>query len=242
MRTVQRLALLGLVLIAVAMPARAAVPAEDSALRRSLHDFFAAGVTVDGARAELVSVSNWPAYDGALRWKLPRLNRHPRYFSLVAEQVAGEYGKGVPGKRARRWFVRVEVRWWEKVVVARSDIPARAMLDHNMVTLQRVDIAGHHSNGFSSVRAIDGMRLLRQVKKGEPIFVSMTHQLPLVKRGQLVTIEARSGAVQVSTAGKALRAARRGELVLVENLRSKRKVQGLVINAHTVRVNYGGEG
>jgi len=244
MRLLHRLALFGLVFIGLMMPVHAqsqsAERAEHSALQRSLHDFFAAGVSVDGASAELVSVSNWPDYDGALRWELPRLNHHPRFFSLIAQQVAGENGVGRAGKRARRWFVRVEVHWWSRVVVAKADISARAMLNRGMVTMKTIDIAGHSSNGFSSPDAVDGMRLLRQVKQGAPIFVSMTHQLPTIKRGQLVTIEVRKGVVQVSTAGKALRSARRGELVLVENLRSKRQVQGVVMNAHTVRVNYGG--
>jgi len=240
MRALQRVALFGLVFIAWVMPAQAEAQSEHSALQRSLHDFFAAGISFDGATAELVSVGNWPKYDGALHWKLPRLHRHPRYFSLMAEQVGDQHGAGKVGKRSRRWFVRVEVHWWAKVVVAKSDIPARAMLNDGMVTMQNTDIAGHNSNGFSSIRAVDGMRLLRQVKRGEPIYVAMTHQLPLIKRGQLVTIEARKGVVQVSTAGKALRSARRGELVLVQNLRSKRQVQGIVINARTVRVNFGG--
>ncbi|MDQ6963688.1 MAG: flagellar basal body P-ring formation chaperone FlgA [Mariprofundales bacterium] len=237
MRLLQYLSLLGWVVVALMIPVQAEAEVEDSALVRSLHDFFAAGVQFDGARAELVSVGSWPKYGGAMRWSLPRLHRHPRYFSLIAEPVNGSARRG---KRLRRWFVRVEVRWLAKVVVAKSDISARTMLNHSMVTMGVVDIAGHNSNPLSSSRVVDGLRLLRQVKRGEAIFVAMTHQLPMIKRGQLVTIEVRRGVVQVSTAGRALRAARRGELVLVENLRSKRQVQGVVINAHTVRVQVGG--
>jgi len=237
MRLLQSFALFGLVVISMVIPAQAEAEVEDSALARSLHAFFAAGVTSGGATAELVAVGSWPKYEGAMRWILPRLHRHPRYFSLIAEPVKGDVRVG---KRARRWFVRVEVKWLAKVVVAQSDISARAMLNHSMVMMKTINIAGHNSDPFSSVRAIDGMRLLRHVKQDDAIFVAMTHQLPLIKRGQLVTIEVRKGSVQVSTAGKALRAARRGELVLVENLRSKRQVQGIVINAHTVRVNFAG--
>jgi len=237
MRLLQYFTLFGLVVITSVVPASAVAQAEDSALAQSLHDFFASGVVFSGARAELISVKGWPKYDGEMRWSLPRLHHHPRYFSLIAEPVNGD---AKVGRRARRWFVRVEVKWLAKVVVARSDISARAMLNRGMVTMKTIDIAGHNSNAFSSPRAVDGMRLLRQVKQNAPIFVAMTRQLPLIKRGQLVTIEVRSGVVQVSTAGKALRSARRGELVLVENLRSKRQVQGVVINARTVRVNFAG--
>ncbi len=240
MRSLPLLALFALVWVALAQPAQAKGGAEDSALRQSLYDFFAAGVTVDGATASLVSVSNWPDHAGALRWSLPPLHGHPRYFSLIAEQVARGHGARRGGARARRWYVRVEVQWWARVAVAKSDIPARAMLNPSMVTMRRVDIAGRNGSGFSSPAAVDGLRLLRRARKGEPIYVAMTHRMPMIKRGQLVTIEARYGAVQVTTAGKALRSARRGELVLVENLRSKRQVQGTVVNAHTVRVAFGG--
>lgn len=211
--------------------------AAENAAMRSLRAFFAAGVVHDGAVAELASVDALPDTTGPLRWRLPRLHRFPRRFSLIAEELRAP-GSGVV---TRRWFVPVEVRWMAVVAVARRDIPARTVLDPSMMTLRRVDIAGHDA-GFSSLEAVDGLRLLRRLRRGAPLFLADTHRLPLIRRGQLVTIEARFGPVQVTTVGKALRSAARGDLLLVENLRSKRQVEGRVINARTVRVVSGGAG
>ncbi len=205
---------------------------EQTAMQRSLQAFFAAGVTLDGASAELISVSVWPKTGHALRWSLPALHRHPKRFSLIAEEKVG--------KRARRWFVPVNVHWWATAAVAAKSISARSMLSSSMIKMQRQDIAGHGSNWFSAVSELEGMRLLRQVKRGEPIFAAMTRQLPLIKRGQLVTIQAYFGTVQVSTAGKALRSARRGELLQVQNLRSKRRIEAIAVGAGTVRTLVGG--
>ncbi|MDQ6951126.1 MAG: flagellar basal body P-ring formation chaperone FlgA [Mariprofundales bacterium] len=206
--------------------------AEESAMQRSLHAFFSATVTHDGATAELVSVRAWPKTTRALHWYLPKLMRHPSHFSLIAE--------GKERGRVRHWFVPVTVRWLAQVVVAKQAIAARSMLNRGMMTIQRVDISDHNSNWFSSTRDLDGMRLLGQVKRGTPIFSAMTHQLPLIRRGQLITIQARIGSIQVSTVGKALRSARRGELVMVQNLKSKRQIQAVVISANTVRTVMGG--
>ncbi|MDX8410078.1 MAG: flagellar basal body P-ring formation chaperone FlgA [Mariprofundales bacterium] len=201
-------------------------------MQRSLHAFFAAGITFDGASAELIAVKVWPKTHHALRWSLPSLHLHPKRFSLIAEEKIGT--------RARRWFVPVTVHWWATAAVAAKSISARSMLSSSMITIKRQDIAGHGSNWFSAASELEGMRLLRQVKRGEPIFSAMTRQLPLIKRGQLVTIQAYFGTVQVSTAGKALRSARRGERLQVQNLRSKRRIEAVAVGAGIVRTLVGG--
>lgn len=206
--------------------------ATDAAMAQSLQTFFAQGVTHDGARAELVHVQRWPDASGALRWTLPALRGHPAQLFLTATQ-----GKG---PRARRWYVPVRVRWWAKAVVAREDIPARAVLSPSMLTVTRANVAGHAGRWWRDPQELAGVRANHDIAKGEVVFSSSVRRPPLVQRGREVVILARIGGVRVTALGKALRAANAGETVPVRNLRSKQVIQARVVDAHTVRVVVGG--
>ena len=59
----------------------------------------------------------------------------------------------------------------------------------------------------------------------------------LVRRGQIVTLVAGGGPVEIRTTGKALADGAAGERVRVRNERSNRIVEGVVAEDGTVRVN-----
>ncbi len=223
-----------LLLAALAIIQAGAAPAEaaDAALERSLHAFFHRGIVADGARAELVRVQRWPDTKGAARWRMPTLRGHPAQLFLTAIQ-----GKGA---HARRWYVPVRVRWWARAVVAREDIPARAILDPSMLTVAKADVAGRAGRWWREPGELAGVRANRPIARGEVVFSSAVRRPPLVQRGREVTILARVGGIRVTALGTALRAANRGEVVPVRNRRSKQIVQARVVDAHTVRVVVGG--
>jgi len=219
--------LLGLAL-AAPQPARAG----GSAAEASLKQFFARGVEVNGARAELIAVNHWPATAGRLHWSLPRLAGHPARFSLIAEQGRGQ--------NLRRWYVPVRVHWWAQAVVARRNLPARSLLDPSMLTTKRTDIAGHADIWWRKPAYLAGMRLMRPIQEGETIFSQYVRQMPMIRRGDLVTILIDTGRLRVSAEGEALRSAGRGERVLVRNIRSHQTVQAVAEQKGVVRIRLAG--
>ena len=72
---------------------------------------------------------------------------------------------------------------------------------------------------------------------GAVLFPALLAPARLVKRGQSVVIVGISGGFQVRAQGKALADAAAGDSVAVENLSSRRVVQGLVQPDGTVRVS-----
>ena len=198
------------------------------ALEKSLHDFFNQGIHYQGAEAELVQVMRWPDVKGAVHWKLPRKNRHVAQLSLIAEQ-----GKG---RTVRRWYVPVQLRWWANVVTVRQELPIRSLLQTSMLKVARKNIAGHVGTFWSSKDALQGMRLTRPLHTNDVVFSHMVKRPPLIQRGDRITILAGNGSFSVRAEGKAMKAASMGERILVQNMRSKQRVQAIVVDAYTVQV------
>jgi len=213
-----------LIMVAMFYP----MPLWASALEKSLNDFFAQGIHYQGATAELIQVDRWPNTKGALRWRMPMVSRHTKRVSLIAEQGTGT--------SLRRWYVPVQLRWWANVVSVRQELPARTLLQSSMLQVQRRDIAGHMGVWWKKTTELVGMRLTRPLHTDDVVFSNTVRRPPLIKRGDRVTMIVGNGSFSVRTTGKAMKAAGLGERVLVQNMRSKKRVEGIVVDAHTVRI------
>lgn len=198
------------------------------AMRDSIKHFFAQGVYLKGARAELVEVLRWPNTTGKLRWRMPALKNHSARPSLIAER-----GRG---KSLRRWYVPVRLNWWAQAVVAKKDLPARSRLSAPMLSVARVNVAGHSGSWWEQASHLAGMQLTRSLQAGNVIYTSYVHRPKLIRRGDHVTMIASYGGLKVTAMGKVLRSASLGDRVSIRNLKSKQVVQGVVASASTVHI------
>ena len=76
------------------------------------------------------------------------------------------------------------------------------------------------------------------MRPGEPIRRAWLKVPPLVKRGDRVRMVARRGRVELSAAGEALGDGRRGQVVRVRNLASRKVVSGIVHAANLVVMEF----
>ncbi|MFQ5635108.1 MAG: flagellar basal body P-ring formation chaperone FlgA, partial [Gammaproteobacteria bacterium] len=76
----------------------------------------------------------------------------------------------------------------------------------------------------------------RDVRAGKPVTPGMLETPALVKRGQQVTLEARSGGMVVRMAGVAKADGIKGEVIAVENSNSQRVVHAVVRTSRTAEV------
>jgi len=223
-----RIPLLTLILLGLSYPAQAA----DQAMQASLQAFFAKGIVLHGAQAELAEVTRWPDTHGKLNWHLPHLSQHPARLSLIAEQKKNG--------QLYRWFVPVKVHWWMQALTARHDIPARTRIDASQLVLKRIDMAGLNGHSWNNPASLNGTRTTRPLHAGQVILSSYITRPPLLKRGDQITLIAHIGGIRVTATGKVLRNAASGDRVRVQNLRSKEILQATVIDAHSARIESGG--
>ena len=94
----------------------------------------------------------------------------------------------------------------------------------------RVSEANTSAEGGLSAEEADlfGREVKRTVYAGQPITQDNTRAPRLVKRNQIVTVKYISGALEISTTGRAMGEAGLHEPVAVLNLQSRQMVNGIV--------------
>jgi len=200
-----------------------------SPLSESLQQFFKQGIVYEGAQAELIGIIREPNIQGEVRWILPPLRRHASRISVIAEQ--GE------GRMAHRWYVSVKVHWWANVVTVRQELPSRSLLQASMLQVERQDVAGQGRVFWTSKKGLLGMRLTRPMHAHDVVFSNMVKRPPLLQRGDRVEILAGNNFFSVRADGVAMGTGSLGDKILVQNMRSKERVQAIIIDAHTVKVH-----
>ena len=76
----------------------------------------------------------------------------------------------------------------------------------------------------------------RNLKAGETLRPSLLKQPKTIKKGQKVSIIARSGSLQVSMPGKALDSGHTGDHIRIRNLSSKRVIEGRIIGPDQILI------
>ena len=160
-------------------------------------------------------------------------------FTPPGRRLLGGTVVGLRCRQAASWkiYVPTEVHVYADVVVAAQPLGSNTPLRASDVRLQRRDL-GQLSQGYfqDAAQVIDHLPR-RSLVPGTALHGGNLQPPRLVRRGQTVTIQVRSGALDVRMSGKALQNGTRGEQVKVRNTLSKRVISGKVTAAATVQVD-----
>lgn len=130
-------------------------------------------------------------------------------------------------------YVRVKVSDLRPVLTLARSAQRGEALDEALLVIQERDVASLPFGYFCSPADLAGLQLRRPAAAGSVLTPDLVEAPRLIRRGDLVNLVGRSGAVEVRSQGKALRDGGRGERIPVENSSSRRVVEG--------RVTAGGE-
>ncbi len=202
-----------------------------SEFRDGLVSFLQKYSSAHGVDVELLDVDTRSNPKGMVHWRMPKFNGYPERLSVIAEQRVDGH--------IRRWYVPVRLRWRSTVVVSRKAIKRGHVLTADDLTIQKTDVT-NRTGLVRSVNDVVAARLVRSVEAGAPLSVHMVAQPPLVHRGDWVTVVAQSGNLKVTSRGKAMKDARKGELLTVRSYDKKRYIQARVLSSSLVSVSLGG--
>ena len=137
-----------------------------------------------------------------------------------------------------QWKVYLSVRVSSRdgVLVATRPLARDAVLTAADLALVERDVGTLGQGYLSDAAQLAGMRLRRPVAAGAVLTPSMLAAVPLVTRGQQVTLEAGAESMYIRMAGEALGEAALGQRVRVKNLSSERVVEGVVRSDQVVEV------
>lgn len=138
----------------------------------------------------------------------------------------------------RKVWVTATISVESPVVIAKQAIHRRQIITEDMIDVVAADLAKLPSNALTDMEEVVGKRALRVINPSEVLRTDLIDLPPLVKRNDIVTIVAETGALRVMTKGEVRESGRRGDRIRVMNLDSKKEVFARVVDPTTVRVDF----
>lgn len=155
-----------------------------------------------------------------------------------AGRVLGPVSYGVRCSGDTPWtlYLRAEVSASMEIPVLRSPLPRGAIISEKdlEVVLRRISTQAVDVIIDPSVAV--GMELKRPLAAGSPLRHGQVTLPQLIARGQTVTLVAGTDGLEVRMQGKAMGNGAEGDRLLVTNLSSGRRIEGVVLSDGSVRI------
>ena len=140
----------------------------------------------------------------------------------------------VDGVTVRRVMVAAFVRTYASVLLAARPLDARAPVGPCDVRTARVETTLWPRRAVADTSALAGKRTKRIIAEGSVIFEELLEQVPLVARGDRVTLRAEAKGVCVSIGAVALEDGRLGAVISLKAACTRDRLKGRVIEAGIV--------
>ena len=140
------------------------------------------------------------------------------------------------GSRPWRMFVTASVSIHGPALVAARPLTRGERITEGLLTTQSVEINASRRGAITDAQQAIGVEVRRAVNAGSLVTPDMLSAPNAVERGDHVIITAKTGGFSVRSRGKALASASVGEQVLVENLRSSRRIKASVVAPGQVEI------
>ncbi len=173
------------------------------------------------------------------RLRLPLCAQPLEAFFPPGHQQSGNTTVGIRCNTDTPWalYVPVKILSFKDVVVTANVIGRNEIIQASQLKLERRDTSRFHRGYFVDPVLIVGKQATRALGADTVLTPANVKTPDAVKRGQRVTLLTKSGVVEVRMAGTALANGAVGERIQVENLSSKRILQGKVTQDGVVNVN-----
>jgi len=137
------------------------------------------------------------------------------------------------GKTAREITVTARMKWYARVLTAAVDLKRGDRIEPEDVVMREVNVTGLRGY-FTEISELSGLQAGRSMKAGTVLTRRNTGPVPLVRRGDRVTIRARVGNVVITAVGTAREDGAGDECIRVYNVTTKKTLRCRVIDADTV--------
>ena len=144
----------------------------------------------------------------------------------------------VDGRPQDRIRITGSVSEYETVVCAAKNLERGARISKEDLCLVKMNIFHARGNTLRDVETVIGKKLKTSIQKGDSIDPSDLAEIPLVAKGDIVTLVARKNNLCIMTTGVTQEDGFADQVILVENITSGKAVRGFVRNDSTIEVVY----
>lgn len=143
----------------------------------------------------------------------------------------------VDGRLVRTMAVSAEIAIYADVYVAINDIQANKPVSDKDLRLERIRLERSPSSYVRDASALRSVQAIRPIMAGRPLMLDSIEPATVIKLGDPVRIEARSGRIRIVVEGEARANGRIGERISVKNKQSGALIQAIVVDHGFVKVN-----
>jgi flagella basal body P-ring formation protein FlgA len=171
-----------------------------------------------------------------------RLSQCDMPLEVYLPQGSRDLGRFTVGVRCtddKPWSLHVPttVTIYKNIIVTAESLARGKILTENDFKHLEYDVSKLPAGYIVDASYGVGMELKRRLSGGVPLTTTMMRKPKIIKRGQQVSIIAKAGNVEVRMSGKALAHGAVGERIRVLNLKSKKKLEGIVTPSGDVKVD-----
>jgi len=125
---------------------------------------------------------------------------------------------------------------FDEVVSAECDIPRGNRIKREDISVSAKNLSKSPPGLMTSVEEVEGTVAKSRIGKGTMIRDSMIAEAPVIRKGDVVKIVAKSGELTVVAQGISKEEGRMGQQVMVQNIRSNKNIPALVVGPGAVEV------
>jgi flagella basal body P-ring formation protein FlgA len=196
-------------------------------------------VELTSTQAEAIAAAFGTTVDGVAGWAAPALGQ------LTAPQLTGgdaPWTGTVPlqltisttAGQPAEFPILATITPWPRVVISKSHVVKGNILSAADVVAKPIPPRSMTTAAHSDPKAVIGRQVTRSIREGEPITAEMIREVPLVRRGETVTITARRGGIAVRSEAKASEDGSLGQTIPLVSRDGKQRLMGRVVAFHEV--------
>lgn len=132
--------------------------------------------------------------------------------------------------------LRFRVKVYREVLRAAREVLPQETIQEGDVTLQLEALSPENEKALSSFEGVLGKKPRKKLRAGEVITEASLTKEFLIQRGDLVTIVAQRGGIVITAVGKSRGSGSLGDVIVVENLNSRKRMEAEIIGERMVQV------
>lgn len=173
------------------------------------------------------------------RLKLKKCSKKLQAFLPRGSRAMGKSTVGIKCTGKKPWSIHVPltISLYGKVLVSSHQLQKGSVLTAADLKLARFNLANLSFGYYEDLKSGIGMKLKRRVSAGAVLTPAMLKKPQKIARGQKVTIMAQSGNMLVRMKGKALSSGAIGDRIKVINIKSRKKLEGVITLNGEVKVD-----
>jgi flagella basal body P-ring formation protein FlgA len=134
--------------------------------------------------------------------------------------------------------VQAHIRALDWVVTSRRPLKKSQFIQKEDIYLALMDVRRMPRDALTRLEPAWGKTMTQSIGANMPLVESNLGDLPLIKKGQRITLIASAPGLKITVPGEARQDGFPGQTLRVVNLTSKRDVQGIPLDEHQVSVEF----